>query len=1370
MAAAQQTMLTTLIPEMDWNADDPVKTFRKFKQRIELAFKTFLKDATDEEKVSYLLLLAGDDGLEIRNSWDLSPEQEKDPNKILEKFEKHLEPKTNHRIFRYEFQSMRQGPEESISDYMSRLKNVADKCNFKDKTEKDGRLLDQMIWGCAYKKVQKTLIGKHELTLAAAVKEAVQHESTEKCMTTLTISTQAKEAKVDAISSRKHTPSSKQKASYRPPQKQSSNICRNCGTEHEFNDRKKCPAYGSTCNGCGKPNHWRKMCRSKGKSKPQEYRGYRKANPKHVHYQQEEQYSSGEETLSVGAIYVHEVEHKNDAQNNEAYTTFQIKKKIGKKTTNINLRLKIDTGAQSNVMPVEHYQQIFPENMTKGGEVKAGILTPSSTVLSAYGGDKIPHLGKTTISGKHKGREVKCTFFVTKSKGPSILGLAACQQLGIITIHEIQATPEDGKIKETVPIKDRPAIHNKEQLIKMYPECFDDTVGCFEEEYHITVDPDVEPVIHPPRRVPLELREKLKKQLEEMTEKGVISEVTQPTDWVNSIVIKEKPNGKLRICLDSRDLNLALKRNHYPTPTLEEITPSLAGAKVFSKLDASNGYWNIKIDEESSLLTTFNTPYGRFKFNRLPFGLKVSQDVFQRKIDETYKGCKGAIGIADDIQVYGKTDNDHDFHLHEAMEKTRQAGIKLNASKCIIKESECKFFGMIYTAEGVKPDPEKVKAIHDIKPPQDEKELRSLLGLIQYMSAFIPKLADRTTNIRELLKEDVEYKWSASHTEDLNKIKQLISEKTTLQYYDREKPVILQVDASIKGVGAALIQDGKPIAFASKALSPAETRYANIERELLAVVYGCEKFHTYLYGRSFEVESDHRPLEQINKKNLTKAPNRLQRLLLRLQSYDMSIRYKPGKEMLLADALSRLSQHDKQEMDGLKVQIHHLVKVTSVKLERIREETSEDEELQLLAQTVTQGWPEKRKETQAIIHEYWTIRDDISVEDGVLLAGSRMIIPKSMRAEVLEMIHQGHLGIEKCILRAKSAVYWPGMYKQIEKAVAACPTCQKHKNSQQKEEMMPTEIPSRPWQTVGMDLFTTNDQWFLLLVDYYSKFPFVKSLANLKASTVTSSIRGIFAEQGIPAEVICDNGTQFTSQEFRQLANEYGFKITTSSPHYPKGHGFIERHVQTVKKTLIKCKESRSDPNLAMLAIRTTPIKPGMKSPAELLNGRKYKDILPTKVPPPLDQEETRAKLEKAQQAAKQHYDTQAKNLPELAKGQSIHVQDPIRKTWSPGKVNDKATTPRSYVVETDAGRQLRRNRVHIRPTPEVKVPAATTPETTPAASATQTTHESTLQPPTIAAPHATTPSATKPTSAAMPSTTKSTRTRSNIQPPVRYR
>ena len=280
--------------------------------------------------------------------------------------------------------------------------------------------------------------------------------------------------------------------------------------------------------------------------------------------------------------------------------------------------IKIDTGAQSNILPVNLYGKMFPEHMTQDGRVKEGILAPSDVVLTAYGGTKIPQLGKTIIAGKHKGKEIQCSFYIRKSEGPAILGLSTCQKLNIVSInHEVKT--DSYRIDRNMPIKDRPPIKNKDELIAMYPECFDDTVGCIEEyEYHITVDPSVKPVVHPPRRVPLELKERLREQLNEMKEKGIISEVTQPTDWVNSIVVKEKPNGKLRICLDPRDLNNALKRDHYPTPTLEEITPSLAGSKVFSKLDASNGYWNIQIDQESSMLTTFNTPFGRFRFNRLP--------------------------------------------------------------------------------------------------------------------------------------------------------------------------------------------------------------------------------------------------------------------------------------------------------------------------------------------------------------------------------------------------------------------------------------------------------------------------------------------------------------------------------------------------------------------------------------------------------------------------------------------------------------------------------------------------------------------------------------------------------------------------------
>ena len=290
------------------------------------------------------------------------------------------------------------------------------------------------------------------------------------------------------------------------------------------------------------------------------------------------------------------------------------------------------------------------------------------------------------------------------------------------------------------------------------------------------------------------------------------------------------------------------------------------------------------------------------------------------------------------------------------MERTRKAGIKLNEEKCVIKTKECNFFGMLYTPDGVKPSPDKIKAIEEMETPKDKKELHTFLGMTTYISSFIPKLADHTASLRDLLKENVEFVLNSSHSKAFQKVKSMICTATTLAYYDRNEPVVLHVDASMKGLGAALFQNNRPIAFASKVLTPVETRYANIERELLAVVYGCEKFHSYLYGRSFVVKTDHRPLEQIHKKNLMQAPPRLQRMLLRLQPYDCEIKYLPGKEMVTADALSRLSPLDEFEVPDMKVKVHHLIRITPAKMQEFKDETAKDQTLQLLSCQVVQGW------------------------------------------------------------------------------------------------------------------------------------------------------------------------------------------------------------------------------------------------------------------------------------------------------------------------------------------------------------------------------------------------------------------------------
>ena len=224
---------------------------------------------------------------------------------------------------------------------------------------------------------------------------------------------------------------------------------------------------------------------------------------------------------------------------------------------------------------------------------------------------------------------------------------------------------------------------------------------------------------------------------------GVIEKVTEPTKWVNAIACSRKKSGDIRICLDPKPLNKCIKRTYYKTPTLEEISHQLAGAKYFSKRDAKHGYWAIRLDHESSLLTCFNTPYGRYKYLRCPFGLRMSQDLFQHKMDKILEECKGAIGISDDTCVYGRTEEEHDQNLREVMETARKYGFVFNSDKCFIKEKPITFFGLVWDENGSHPDPDKCDQIKNKPTPRNCEELMQFLGLIQYLSPCIPLLSTK---------------------------------------------------------------------------------------------------------------------------------------------------------------------------------------------------------------------------------------------------------------------------------------------------------------------------------------------------------------------------------------------------------------------------------------------------------------------------------------------------------------------------------------------------------------------------------------------------------------------------------------------------
>ena len=296
-----------------------------------------------------------------------------------------------------------------------------------------------------------------------------------------------------------------------------------------------------------------------------------------------------------------------------------------------------------------------------------------------------------------------------------------------------------------------------ESLKKQYPKCFEG-LGKFPDTCTLILNEDAHPVIHPPRRPPIQLRERIKQELERMTELEVIKPVEEPSDWVSSIADVTKANGSLRICIDLRDLNKALKRGQHYIPTVEEIRHKFAGAKFFSKLDTKSGYWSVPLDSKSQLLTTFNTPFGRYCFRRLPFGLRVSQDVFQAAMDKILQGLDGVISIADDISVVGHDEKEHDKNLHALFKCAQERGMVFNAEKCQIKTPEIMFFGNIYTKDGIRPDPAKIQAISDMSSPTSRSQLQSFLGLITYLSSYIPKLSEHTAALRKLLHKDSIFK------------------------------------------------------------------------------------------------------------------------------------------------------------------------------------------------------------------------------------------------------------------------------------------------------------------------------------------------------------------------------------------------------------------------------------------------------------------------------------------------------------------------------------------------------------------------------------------------------------------------------------
>ncbi len=883
---------------------------------------------------------------------------------------------------------------------------------------------------------------------------------------------------------------------------------------------------------------------------------------------------------------------------------------------------------------------------------------------------------------------------------------------------DVHTTKVDQWPETVLKCKEQSAV----DLIKEYADVFSG-LGHVPGEVSLKVDPNFTPVAHPPRPIPVALREKVQEKLEEMVSDGIIERVPigTPTLWCSAMHIVLKKDKSVRITIDPKDLNKALIREYHPTTTVEEIAQRCGSARHFTVLDANQGYYQLVLDQDSRNYTAFNTPFGRYRFLRLPMGIKSSPEIFQRVFSDLFSHIEGLESIMDDFLIAEDKVNDHNSVLRETLQTARENNVTFSLKKLQLCEDKVKYSGQRFSKEGLKIDEDRIKAIKGLPDPKSVKEIETLLGMVTYICKYMKNLSSVTEPLRSLIKEShvpgFKFQFDPIHKQACVEIRNLLSTAPVLKYYQVHDPVTISCDASQSGLGSVLFQNGGPVAFASKALTDAEYAYAQIEKEMLAIVFSVHKFHTYIYGKQdVTIETDHAPLIQIMEKPLHQVPLRLQKMRMRLQGYDFKLVHKKGTEIPVADCLSRFYIKETEPVfDVFTVDTEEVQTLEQISPKRVREiqtNTTTDPELQAVIGYVVEGWPDHRSQVESVVKPYFDARDVLSMIDGMVFKGTRVVIPKVMRPEALKILHQAHQGIVKTKQLARDLLYWPGMNAEIEDVVAKCSTCQEHRSMQTKEPLLPTPIPTRQWQHVAEDLFDCLDSKWLIIVDYFSEYFEIERMEQTTGRKIIEQNKKWFSTHGIPDQVTSDNGPPWNGHEWTAFADQYDFNHTPISPLHSQSNGMVEKSVDIAKRMLIKCHETESDMYLALLNLRNTPRDEIVGSPAQRLFSRRTRTKLPTapeKLRPQVQKpEHVSQKLQDDRHIrAKQYFDRKSRELSPLISGDTVRVR--VGKTWQPALLlppesqigPSRHVGPRSYKIQMPSGRKTRRNRRHLMRTRE---------------------------------------------------------------------
>lgn len=1232
---------------------DSTKTrWSRWVKRLEVAFTVF--KVPENLKLHYLLHFMGAEAYDILSD-KLAPEtpETKTYKYVVDTMDQFYDPAPLEIAETFRFQSRKQYEGEGVQEFLHALQKLALHCNFGAflKTA----LRNQFVYGLHSKRIQSRLLETKDLTLDKAVEIAVGIEMSEKDTNQLN---RRSATTVDSINYRSKKPNPTAVSNAKSQSHSNSHVskftkpnyvkkCYRCGsTEHLAN---KCDKVNSICNFCKLKGHLQRVCTKAKKAL-------------HTH-EVEEVEGTVEELLEIVS------EEDFAPLRAKYYTSIQV--------SNKHVRFEIDSGAPVSLININEYKASFTDCPLHSTKLK--LISYCKTMLKVA--------GYIHVNVQYREVNTELNLYVVQGDRNPLLGREWIRKLNL----NLQDCDSTDTISEVNTLKANSIEVAK--LLNKYETIFQPGIGVIRDaQASIYLKENTIPVFLKARPVPFALQPAIETEISSLVEQGILQKV-DTSDWATPVVPVVKADGSIRLCGDYKvTLNPNILVDDHPLPTVDELFAQMAGGSKFSKIDISKAYLHLEVKPEMRHLLTLNTHKGLYMPTRLMFGVSSAPAIWQRLIEQILQGIPGVSVFLDDIKITGPDTETHLHRLNLVLGKLHYHNLKVNFEKSVFLVDEIEYCGYRINKYGIQKVKSKIDAIQNVQVPRDKSQVRAFVGLINYYRRFIKDASTILQPLNNLLKDTVPFEWSKACQKAFEEAKEVIQSEQVLCHFDPTLPLVLATDASPFGVGAVLshiLPDGseRPIQFASQTLTKTQQKYSQIDKEAYSLIYGIKKFYQYVCGRRFTLVTDHKPLLQIfspSRSLPVLSATRMQHYAIFLQSFQYDIRYKNTNLHSNADAMSRLplTSEDLSIFDVPDVFELRQIETLPVTVEMLAKATEQDNSLSKLLSGLRTG--------ETISKEFcFNIKqEEFSLQSGCIMRGQRVVVPISLRKEVLSELHTAHFGVVKMKALARSYCWWPGIDNDIEKLTKNCYGCNKFKNNVERAETHVWEKSKMPFERVHIDYAGPfNGGYYFILVDSFTKWPEIYYTRTITAEATIEICRKIFSTFGIPKVLVSDNGSNFVSYKFRTFLKENGILHKLTAPYHPATNGQAERYVQILKKSLraMRCDQYSRNLELCKLLLqyRKIPHETTGKSPAELMFNRPIRTRLDLLMP----------ELNKTKNDSNPN---QNKKFRSLSIGVRVSVRDYFDEKWKFGHVLAR-TGKLHYIIKLDDGRKWRRHIDQIR-------------------------------------------------------------------------